>query len=307
MSESFDPFPGLTEEQKGEFGRFSRIYTPEGLNNNNLTDGGDLTKRAFSFAGQAGLAHKYPELGLTSEQDGEATYRAKEPAHRVSVGLYTMKKANNLQGERAMMQSMGIDVEGAVNAQGGKYDSFAAMVDDPDNAHLRPTDAEIARFEELTGFDRSIGRESDHSAAATRDRLFVPKENREAFAQFRDEYLADRGLEYNTLEHGERVVEPEGTEAARREAEDAKFQAEQQERLTQQPQQGNYFSTLESPWQKEERLAQQQSQQGFSQGFGGMADSFVAEHDAQQAARSQQPQFGATAGRTMTQDGPELG
>lgn len=263
MSESFDPLPGLTEEQKGEFDRFSKIYTPEGLNNN-LTDGGDATKRAFSFAGEAGLADKYPELGLTSEQDGEAMYRVKEPAHRVSVGLYTMKKANNLQGERAMMQSMGIDVEGAVNAQGGKYDSFAAMIDDPDNAHLRPTDAEIAQFEELTEFDRSTGRESDHSAAATRDRLFVPEENREAFAQFRDEYLADRGMEYDSAT---RSAEKAGAEAERRD----------------------------------------EYRQSFSQGFGGMADSFVAEHDAQQAARPQQPQFGAAAGRTMTQDGPELG
>lgn len=280
----------LNNNQKREFGRFSGSYTPDSLQNNlgfttenliHFDASTDAVLRADTFGKDSRLSVSPFEAGITSSQWTAATSPSAETndssymgtaAQRAEIGRYALVRMNNLQGERVMMESMGIDTEGVTAPNGYEYKSFAEMINDSANARLRPTDAEIARFEELTSFDKNgeFGN-TDHSASAVRDRLHVPEHNREAFAEFRDKYLADRGMEYDAVT---KTAEQEGAAAERR---------------------AEMTVDRDVPSQT----------QSFSQGFGGMADSFVAQHEAQQS--TQRPQFGAAAGRTMTQDGPEFG
>lgn len=302
----------LLPDQKEEMGRFSSRYLPDAMNNNHGMGGmgidpesvkdfdsaKDVLLRADKFIKDNNLnihgssirqfgtleqKQQWTAIANPPREEGRYAYNRATNAERTDIARYAMAEANNLQGERVMLQSMGLDLENTGALRDKSYGSFSDMIYDPVNRDLRPTDAEIARFEELTSFDNN-GKDgnTDHSAEAVASRLRVPEQNREAFAQFRDEYLADRGLEYNTLEHGERVVEPEGTEAGRREAAEEQFRAEHQKRLAQQP------------------------QQGFSQRFGGMADGFVAEHNAAQERQQQQQSGRGFYGRT-TESGFEFG
>lgn len=285
----------LTNKQKSEFGRFAYGYIPDWMNNNlgHRTDATrdldyfdpsvDGAMRAVDFGRDSGLCKFWSDLGVTSDQwyavltppaeTTDSTYGGID-SQRCEISRYMMKRVGNLQGERVMLESMGIDTEkGAPGFDRRDYTSFADMINDPDNRRLRPTEAEIARFEELTSFNRNDGswKAADHDASGVRGRLRVPEQNREAFEEFRDKFLADRGLEYDPMT---KSVEKEGTAAQR----DAEMSADR-----------------DVPSQT----------QSFSQGFGGMADSFVAQHDAQQA--TQHSQFGVSAGRTATHDGPEFG
>ena len=279
----------LDPHRKEEVDRFSARYLPDAMNNNlgsnpqNLM-GFDAQKDATLRADKFIRDNKLDQYGSSiasgqkwtgvfgpTREEGSRDYNFATIEQRSDIARYAMKEANSLQGERVMLQSMGIHAEDFKGPSGryGYEHSFQHML--MDHPSLRPTDAEIARFEELTSFDKN-GDNRSYSAEATKSRLHVPEQNREAFDQFRTEYLADRGLEYDPVT---KTAEKEGTAAERR----AEMTADR-----------------DAPSQT----------QSFSQGLGGMADSFVAEHDAQQSARPN-PQFGAAAGRTMTQDGPDFG
>ena len=301
----------FTNNQLWEMDRFSKPYLPDWMYNNlghnpnnymNFDSAVDAVQRSERFMEDAGLSDAAMHSGLNfsqwdgvnraSREDVIADNKRVDPrayagvenpmrvmhldnataAERRDIGLYAMEYANNMQAERMFMESMGLDTVNMTDDEGRSYDTFEDLVQD--NHRLRPTHEETARFEELTDFQRNApGDNKDHSLDSVMSRLSVTEGKEQEFEQFRTEYLADRGLEYDPVT---KTVEKEGTAAERR----AEMSVDR-----------NVPSQIQS----------------FSQGFGGMADSFVAEHDAQQAARSQQPQFGAAAGRGMTQDGPELG
>ena len=301
----------FTNNQLWEMDRFSKPYLPDQMYNNlghnpnnyNRFDFAiDAVQRSENFMKDAGLSDSIMHSGLNfsqwdgvnraSREDVIADNKRTNPraytgvenpmrvmhldnataAERRDIGLYAMEYANNMQAERMFMESMGLDTANMTDDRGRSYDTFEDLVQD--NHRLRPTHEETARFEELTDFQRNApGDNKDHSLDSVMSRLSVTEGKEQEFEQFRTEYLADRGLEYDPVT---KTVEKEGTAAERR----AEMTADR-----------------DVPSQT----------QSFSQGFGGMADSFVAEHDAQQAARSQQSQFGAAAGRGVTQDGPEFG
>ena len=301
----------FTNTQFLEMDRFSRPYLPDTVYNNlgynrdnqmHFDSAIDAVDRSDRFVKDAGLCTSIIDSGLTfsqwhgvhqaSREDVIAdnkrvnpdAYRGVENPMRVmhldnatqdqrrDIGLYALEYANNMHAERIFMESMGLDTESMTDDRGRSYESFERLIQD--NPRLRPTHEETARFEELTGFERNApGDNKDHSVESTMSRFHVSPGKEQEFEQFRTEYLADRGLEYDPVT---KTAEKEGTAAERR---------------------AEMTVDRDTPPQT----------QSFSQGLGGMADSFVAEHDAQQAARQQQPQFGAAAGRGMTQDGPEFG
>lgn len=266
----------LSPQQQEETGRFSSRYLPDAMNNNlghnpqNLVDFDaqkDATLRADRFIKDNGLnqhgvsirgGEKWTGVFNPSREEGSHDYHLATAEQRTDIARYAMQEANNLQGERVMLQSMGINPEDVTgkNGRDGYGHSFQHML--MDHPELRPTDAEIARFEELTSFDKNgdFGN-TDHSAEATKSRLHVPEHNREAFEQFRTDYLADRGMEYDPLSRT-------ATE-------------------------------------------QQAPSRDFSQDFGGgMADAFVAEHNAKQAAREAAPSTRGSFGTNLSQDGPDF-
>lgn len=281
----------FTNNQLWEMDRFSKPYLPDQMYNNlghnpnnyNRFDFAiDAVQRSENFMKDAGLSDAAMHSGLNfsqwdgvnraSREDVIADNKRTDPrayagvenpmrsmhrdnataAERRDIGLYAMEYANNMQAERMFMESMGLDTANMTDDRGRSYDAFENLV--RDNHRLRPTREEAARFEELTDFQRNApGDNKDHSLDSAMSRLSVTEGKEQEFEQFRKEYLADRGLEYNAVE---RTVEPEGTAAKRR----AEMTADR-----------------DAPSQT----------QSFSQGFGGMADSFVAEHDAQQSTQRQ--------------------